>query len=380
MSNAFDIIPRIHLYHSLQEAGGLESDIALIMGWLSGSQYHFQHGQHSQSVLTNRGVRQGCVLWPLLWACLTSYILRRLPPSIELHDVQAYADDFVLSRCFYTEDEFQAFLKTILDFLNHLRSYGLKINTSKTVLLLRIATPSGKAASNKYLTQTKRGASFRFPGVLSEYIPVKAQHVYLGCVIILFNFEAEALRHRIQIGRIQFQCLKPFLGSQRYMSLGRRTRLWSTCVWTTISYGLACCGLPCSSLKTFQRVINLQLRSIAKLPYHIIHVTNAELYRRLHVLSPEVRLRQLKSHLCDRLKRLANNDIMCRPQILHQAEHAHDLITESTGRVRKLQRVSQDERHPCPHCGLYFQGIAAVKIHVKRMHPDYATSCKHQQV
>ena len=376
MSNAFDIVPRIHIYHSLQEAGVQEGDIALIMEWLSGSQYHFRHGPHSHSVTTNRGVRQGCVLSPLLWACLTCYILKRLPPSIDIHDVQAYADDFVLTRCFYTADEFQASLRTIPDLLQHLRSYGLKINTSKTVLLIRMATPTGKAASKKYLLQTKRGTCFRVPGFSTEYIPVKTKHVYLGCVISLFNFEADTVRHRIQAGRTQFQRLKPILGSQRYMSVGRRIRLWSTCVWATISYGLVCCGLPSSSLTAFQRVINLQLRSIAKLPSHITHVSNAELYQRLHVLPPEIRLQQLSTHLCERLtglqRTMTQTDVMCRPQLLDQARHASELIAESAGHVTQLQRVSQDERQPCPHCGLYFQGITAVKIHVRRMHNEAA--------
>ena len=371
MSSAFDIVPRLHIFNSLVEAGVEDGDVALVMEWLSGSQYHFRHGQQGHCIHTNRGVRQGCVLSPLLWACFTCYILRRLPPCIDPSDVQAYA---VLSRCFSTHAEFQASLQTIPAFLQHLRSYGLKINTSKTVLLLRMATPRGKADSNKHITHTKRGVFFRVPGIQPEYLPIRTKHVYLGCVISLFDFEADTLRHRVQVGRTQFQRLRPLLCSNKYMSLTRRTRLWHTCVWSSISYGLACCGLPSFSLKMFQRAINLQLRSIARLPSHITHVTTEELYVRLGLQRPELQLQALSEHLCGRLQllrgTLPQDDVMCRTQLLHQAEHARDLITESAGQHRGPQRLSQDEGQPCPHCGLYFQGLTAVKIHIRRKHPD----------
>ena len=381
MSSAFDVVPRSHIYHSLNEADVGEGDIALIMEWLSSSQYHFRHGKHSHSITTNRGVRQGCVLSPLLWACLTCYILKRVPPSVPLQDVQAYADDFILSKSFHTDSEFQAAIKAIPDFLQHLRSYGLKINTSKTVLLIRMATPQGKTASKKYIKHTKHGDLFRVPGLQPEYLPIRQQHTYLGCAVSLFDFEPATLRHRVQTGRTQYQRLKRILCSRRCMSLNRRARLWSTCVWTTISYGLSCCGLPSSSLKTFQRVVNLQLRSISRLPSHVTHVTTEELYQRLHLQQPEIRLLHLCVQLCDRLRclqaQLPAADIMCGPQLLQQAEHARDLLTESAGHAGKLQRVSQNEGAPCPHCGLYFQGQTAVKIHIRRMHPEiqpHATS------
>ena len=232
-----------------------------------------------------------------------------------------------------------------------------------------MATPQGKTASKKYIKHTKHGDLFRVPGLQPEYLPIRQQHTYLGCVVSLFDFEAATLRHRVQTGRTQYQRLKRILCSRRCMSLNRRARLWSTCVWTTISYGLSCCGLPSSSLKTFQRVVNLQLRSISRLPSHVTHVTTEELYQRLHLQhspSPLMRAAMRSSQVSP-----------SGPQLLQQAEHARDLLTESAGHAGKLQRVSQNEGAPCPRCGLYFQGQTAVKIHIRRMHPEiqpHATS------
>ena len=370
MSSAFDTIPRQHIACSLAEAGVADGDVALVLEWLSGSQYHLRHGGESLSISTTREVRQGCVLSPLLWACLTCYILRRLPPSVGLRDVQAYADD--LAKEFNTQAEYRSAIKSIPSFIEHLREFGLNINTSKTVLLLRMATPQGKTDCNQHIIQRRSGTFFRIPGLASEVVPVKPKHTYLGCIISLFDFETETLRHRIQVGRTQYQRLKTVLCSRHHLSLARRTRLWNTCIWTTLTYGLACCGVPGTSMQALQRAVTLQLRSITRLPSHITHVTTDELYRRLGLSRPELRLQSLCQALCSRLAglrgALSPNDIMLRPQIHSQASYALELVTEAAGQ-QMLVRVSQHEGVPCPHCGIYFQGETAVKVHIARKHP-----------
>ena len=95
MTGAFDSVPREHIRDSLLEAGIPESDVILILTWLHTSTYHLQHGNIPLKIVTDRGVRQGCVLSPLIWTCYTCYILRRLDESFNLRDVQLYADDFV---------------------------------------------------------------------------------------------------------------------------------------------------------------------------------------------------------------------------------------------------------------------------------------------
>ena len=131
MSQAFDSVPRQHIQAALLDAGVAESDVQLIMQWLHGSTYHMKHGRISLSILTQRGVRQGCVLSPLLWSCFTCYVAKRLPEKLSKRDLQMYADDFIMYLVFRSRSEFHQALSSLPIFLAALRAFGLNINLSK---------------------------------------------------------------------------------------------------------------------------------------------------------------------------------------------------------------------------------------------------------
>ena len=71
MSMASDIVPRHRIRSALLEAQVCEAEVALILEWLKDSAYHIRHGQHHVCVTFEKGVRQGCVLSPLIWTCFT---------------------------------------------------------------------------------------------------------------------------------------------------------------------------------------------------------------------------------------------------------------------------------------------------------------------
>ena len=125
MSMAFDAVPRIHVRDSLLAAGVGDKDVQIIMAWLTESTYHLQHAHINLRIMTERGVRQGCVLSPLIWTCFTCYVAYKLEPLISLDDLQIYADDFLLSKIFHTKQQFLEALQIVPKFLSMLTFYGL---------------------------------------------------------------------------------------------------------------------------------------------------------------------------------------------------------------------------------------------------------------
>ncbi|CAE7208885.1 unnamed protein product [Symbiodinium sp. CCMP2592] len=153
MTTAFDTVPRAHVRDSLIEAGVAQSDVSIIMSWLTGATYHLKHAHINLRIITERGVRQGCPLSPLVWACFTCYIAKRLTDVICLDDLQIYADDFIWSCIFHTKQQFLHTLRTVPLFIQKLRQYGLRVNLNKTAVLIRMARQEGKALLKLHLYQ-----------------------------------------------------------------------------------------------------------------------------------------------------------------------------------------------------------------------------------
>ena len=299
MTTAFDTVPRVLIRDALLEAGVCDSDVAIIMAWMSGATYHLSHAHVDLHILTTRGVRQGCALSPLIWACYTCYVTTRLAHIIDLSDLQIFADDFLWSRLFSTRPQFFETLNQIPGLMKQLRHLGLTINVSKTAVLIRMARHEGKSLLKQHVCSTPKGRYLCFLGGEILRIPLKHSHEYLGCVISLFDFEALTVRHRLSTARNQFSRLRSVLTSTRCLSLKRRAQIWRTCIWSTLMYGWTCCGCSGYLLSQVLGLVNTQLRAIARSPRHITHTTNDEVYRMLGTAHPA----RLIQHAVDSLQR-----------------------------------------------------------------------------
>ena len=371
MTTAFDTVPRVLIRDSLLEAGVCDSDVAIIMAWMSGATYHLSHAHVDLHILTTRGVRQGCTLSPLIWACYTCYVTTRLAHIIDLSDLQIYADDFLWSRLFSTRPQFFETLNQIPGLIKQLRHLGLTINVSKTAVLIRMARHEGKSLLKQHVCSTPKGRYLRFLGGEILRIPIKHSHEYLGCVISLFDFEALTVRHRLSTARNQFSRLRSVLTSTRCLSLKRRAQIWRTCIWSTLMYGWTCCGCSGYLLSQVLGLVNTQLRAIARSPRHITHTTNDEVYRMLGTAHPA----RLIQHAVDSLQRRltqagAQGDTVMNGSEMHaQAAWAADLLRDAVLCSGRLERVTLVEGVACTVCGLYFTSESAMRKHRTRKHP-----------
>ena len=370
MSMAFDIVPRQHIQAALLEAGVAETDVALIMEWLRGSTYHIKHCTHDIRVKTEKGVRQGCVLSPLLWTCFTCFVLKRLGGDTQLSDLQVYADDVLMSRIFRTKDQMIAALKAIPQLMQHLQSYGLKINVQKTAVLIRLAHRDGRTLLRQHLCKNKHGVYLKTIGPTTVFIPVKQQHNYLGCILSLYDFETLTVKYRLEMGKNQFTRLRSVLMSQRCLPLDKRAYMWQVCVWTALSYGLTCTGCASMHMQLISGIVAKQLRSIARLPRHITHATNSEVHARVGVPMPADLLQQASQNLWHRLLHaqatLPETDVMRWPSVHRQAKWSGRLIEDARHFATKLVRVLDSDGE----CGVYFANESSMRKHRSRKHPE----------
>ena len=98
MSKAFDQVSHAYLAASMRHLNIDEDTIHLTLA-LHQSSYHINHHNIEGCIELRNGIRQGCVLSPLLWVCVTTYMLHCLGESTShdwvRDDVTAFADDFI---------------------------------------------------------------------------------------------------------------------------------------------------------------------------------------------------------------------------------------------------------------------------------------------
>ncbi|CAE7725871.1 unnamed protein product [Symbiodinium sp. CCMP2592] len=98
MSKAFDQVSHEYLAKALCFLEVSEDTISLILE-LHRAQYHVKHNRQEGCIDLCNGIRQGCVLSPLLWVCVTTYMLHNLAERSSAQwteeDVTAFADDFI---------------------------------------------------------------------------------------------------------------------------------------------------------------------------------------------------------------------------------------------------------------------------------------------
>ena len=268
LSRAFDSVRRADLFDGLDTCGISPDLQALLAALHQNTQYHLYHRDEFHNVFVNKGVRQGCKVAPLLWACLMTQFMHRLAqklgPQRAKEHVTLFADDLQLGGLFHSMNEWTALMKSFGIVLDELESMGLTINVTKSQLLCRLAGSNhrNRKLSSQIIQRTADGAWIELPSQkATKRFPLRSTAKYLGVHMSYYNFESLTFQMRLAAGQNAFRRLHTWLTS-KHLGQKHRLKLWRSCVFPVLTYGLFTVGISNPHMHKLQSVMYTMLRMI----------------------------------------------------------------------------------------------------------------------
>ena len=378
LSAAFDTLEWCHIADALRDADIPTELQAHIKEWHRNIKYHLEiQGQHVE-IAASRGIKQACLVAPLVWSLVTGRFLYLLAletdPLWVAQDVTAYADDFHAGSRVTNVRGLECLLYRLGCLLDILAQAGLNVNASKSAILYRFKGAFARTWLRQHIRTTPDGDLFRLrtpAGALYEF-PVVSTHTYLGTRISYHEPRVQTLRHRMQLAQVEWSRLRKLVCSKRGLYLEDRIRIWRSSVPATLLYGLAASGLPTGGLAAIRTVYMRQLRAIMRCPAHLSKLSNRAVLRKAGV--PEIgRL------LCQEMVRLATNvqvlsgqdSVLVTPGLLRHAQGLPDTLYHLPGPTVMADTVaaeSSEQLYSCRFCSQYFATHALCRAHESRQH------------
>ncbi|VEN57771.1 unnamed protein product [Callosobruchus maculatus] len=262
---AFDRVDHVKLLKILEAKGLDKNDITIIKNlyWDQTAVVKYNNTT-TEAATIQRGVRQGCVLSPMLFNLYSEAIFEEATKDTsdgikingETLNNLRYADDTAIIA-----DSPEA-LQRLLNQLTAVGDrYGLKINTTKTKILIISKTPEPPVDISIY----------------GKRIDVEEKFKYLG-TWITNNLDPEVeIRSRIEQARATFNLMRSLLCSST-LNLKLRYRFVKCYVYSVLLYGCEAWTLKVNTINRIEAFEMWVLRRLLKIPW-TAHVTNEDVLR-----------------------------------------------------------------------------------------------------
>ncbi|KAI5734561.1 hypothetical protein M8J77_007970 [Diaphorina citri] len=265
---AFDKVQHEKLKQILIQKNINTKDIQIITSlyWNQTAKIKVEEGL-SEDIMILRGVRQGCVLSPLLFNTYSEAIFEEtlkehkdkgIKIGNEVVNNIRYADDTVM-----LSDSIQDLQQLVNNLNQKCNEFGLKMNLKKTKLMLISKTP-------------KNNVNLTIDGVPIDKV---SSYKYLGTWLHEDNNQTKEIRCRIEIARHAFIKMKKCLCS-RDINLKLRTRILKCYVFSTLLYGAEVWTLKKNNEKNINAFEMWCYRRMLRIPW-TDKVTNVEVLRRM---------------------------------------------------------------------------------------------------
>uniref|UniRef100_A0A8D8SH15 Craniofacial development protein 2 n=1 Tax=Cacopsylla melanoneura TaxID=428564 RepID=A0A8D8SH15_9HEMI len=264
---AFDRVKHDKMMEILKETGINDKDLRIIgnLYWNQTANLRTE-GEHTENVKIMRGVRQGCVISPLIFNLYSERIfceaLDEMEKGILLNGLRLnnirYADDTIV----FAEnlEDLQALMDNIT---YHSNQYGLNINVKKTKFM--IISKNKITGSQLYINQTA--------------IERVKQYTYLGTIINEDWQNSQEIKSRIGKAKSTFNRMSTFFKTHN-LSLDIKVRLLRCYIFSVLLYGVESWTLNEDTIKKLNAFEMWLYRRILKIPW-TARVRNEEVLRRM---------------------------------------------------------------------------------------------------
>ena len=279
---AFDSVHRVSLWNILQHYGLPGKIVALIKLFYEKFECSvLLDNSVSESFPVNSGVRQGCILSPLLFVILIDWIMKRTTHDqargiqwtmfTKLEDLD-FADDIALLST--TRSQMQTKMERLKNFA---QQTGLVINKKKTEAMMVNVSPETPPLS-----------------LNGELITSVEDFTYLGSVISKDNGAQKDIQARLNKARGAFARLRPIWKSKTY-SHKTKMHIYNSNVKIVLLYGAECWRVTQKDMEKVEVFHNSCLRRI----YNIFwpnKISNEALYERAgsYSIVSEIKRRRLR--------------------------------------------------------------------------------------
>lgn len=266
---AFDRVDHKKLMECLQRKDLDPDDIRIIQNlyWNQDAFVRTQSGD-TEAINIQKGVRQGCVLSPMLFNLYSEEIfttaLQNAKEGIKVNGKRVnnirYADDTVLIA--ESEEDLQNLLDKIV---YEGETYGIKVNEKKTKIMVvsKNNTPRANIAIGTHCIEQVE--NFK----------------YLGCIMNDGLDPDKEIKSRIEQARHVFLKMRPFFIS-RNLSLALRYRMVRCYVYSVLLYGMEAWTLKVNTLRRLESFEMWIFRRMLRIPW-TDHIRNEEVLRRMNM-------------------------------------------------------------------------------------------------
>ena len=265
---AFDTVQHEPLVQILRQTGLDDKDIRIIQNlyWHQEAEVRVGGDQKTESFRVMRGVRQGCVLSPLLF---NMYLEKVFSIAMEGEEIGIPVNGKRISNLRYADDsaiitESMADMQRIVEKISNTgQEYGVRINVGKTKLMF---VGRGQAALNDNLI------------INQETVEKVTRFKYLGSTINAELDDDEEIKIRCGIARTTFRKMEKAL-LHRSFPLDIRLRVVKCYIWSVLLYGVETWSLKVRSMNRLEAFEMWTLRRMLRIPW-TDRISNAEVLER----------------------------------------------------------------------------------------------------